>query len=78
MDEFAVCPNCLGAKLVGGLPCRNCGGQTMGGIATGRAKIDPATGKGCLHEFFSEKRAPCYYLLTCHKCGEHYDIDSGD
>ena len=59
--------------------CRNCGGQTMFGVATGMTNIDPNTGLGCVHEYNGEKRGNCYHVYTCkHGCGFQYDIDSGD
>ena len=58
--------------------CDNCGGQTMGLHATGRVFVDPATGLGCLHNYRGEKVGNCYHVYTCTKCGDRYDIDSGD
>jgi hypothetical protein len=60
------------------LACNNCGGQTMSLRATGRTRIDPTTGLGCLHEYRGQKAGNCYHIYTCTKCGDHYDIDSGD
>lgn len=60
------------------LACDNCGGQTMSLSATGRTRIDPATGLGCLHTYVSRTTSRCYHEHTCTKCGDRYDIDSGD
>ncbi|QGH72973.1 MAG: zinc ribbon domain protein [Siphoviridae sp. ctdEk19] len=59
-------------------PCRNCGGQTMGGEATGKVPLDRATGKPCLHSFEGKIAGRCYVVYTCRSCGYSYDIDSGD
>ena len=58
--------------------CSNCGGQTMGGRAQGVTRVDPATGLGCLHEYRGVTTSNCYHVYTCQKCGDRYDIDSGD
>jgi hypothetical protein len=58
--------------------CSNCGGQTMGGKALGYTRIDPATGKGCLHSVTGRNAGRCYTIYTCTKCKFSYDIDSGD
>lgn len=58
--------------------CCNCGGQTMAGKALGYTKIDPATGKGCHHEYTGRNAGRCYTIYTCKKCGYVYDIDSSD
>lgn len=60
------------------LACDNCGGQTMGLKATGRTRIDPATGMGCMHTYRGRTTSNCYHEYTCTKCGDRYDIDSGD
>lgn len=60
------------------LACDNCGGQTMSLTATGQTRVDPATGLGCLHEYRGVKAGNCYHVHTCTKCGDRYDIDSGD
>jgi len=60
------------------ITCRNCGGQTMSGVAQGYTRLDPATGLGCLHVWEGHKAGNCYHVYTCTKCGEWYDIDSGD
>lgn len=60
------------------LACNNCGGQTMSLTATGKTRIDPATGLGCLHAYRSETISNCYHRHTCSKCGDVYHIDSGD
>ena len=58
--------------------CNNCGGQDMGGKARGYTRLDPATGKGCLHAFVGRNAGRCYTVFTCSKCLDKYDIDSGD
>lgn len=58
--------------------CNNCGGQTMSLTATGLVRADPATGKGCLHEYHGQTTSNCYHEYTCKKCGDHFAIDSGD
>lgn len=58
--------------------CMNCGGQDMGGKPRGYVRIDPATGKGCMHTFTGRNAGRCYTVFTCTKCSERYDIDSGD
>lgn len=60
------------------LPCRNCGGQTMGLNPTGLVPIDPFTGLGCLHDYAHRLAGNCYHVYTCRKCDHTYDIDSGD
>jgi len=59
-------------------PCLNCGGQTMGGRASGYTKVDPNTGEGCHHTYTHRSGGRCYHIYTCTKCGDQYDIDSGD
>lgn len=73
------------AKIIAGyresddtFACNNCGGQTMSLHATGRVRIDPATGLGCLHAYRGVTTRNCYHEYTCTKCGDRYDIDSGD
>lgn len=60
--------------------CNNCGGQTMSLRATGQSRVDPTSpeGKGCLHEYRGRQAGNCYYVYTCVKCGDIYDIDSSD
>jgi hypothetical protein len=60
------------------LACNNCGGQTMGLKATGVTRVDPATGLGCLHDYRGRQEGNCFHVYTCTKCGDRYDIDSGD
>ncbi len=60
------------------LACNNCGGQTMSLTATGVTRVDPATGLGCLHAYSGRNAGRCYTIYTCAKCGDSYDIDSGD
>lgn len=73
--------NCMPAgydKQTDTVACDNCGGQTMSLTATGRTRIDPATGLGCEHTYTGRQAGNCYRIYTCTKCGDHYDIDSGD
>ena len=65
-------------KATDTLACDNCGGQTMSLRATGRTRIDPATGLGCMHKYNGVTTSNCYHEHTCIKCGDRYDIDSGD
>jgi hypothetical protein len=58
--------------------CTNCGGQTMSCKALGYTKIDPATGKGCIHHVTERLAGRCYHIYTCTKCKFSYDIDSSD
>ena len=60
------------------LACRNCGGQTMSGTATGLVPPDPETGLGCRHEYVHKLAGNCYHQYTCKRCGHRYFIDSGD
>jgi hypothetical protein len=60
------------------MACDNCGGQTMSLTATGRVRVDPATGLGCMHTYRSRTTSNCYHEHTCTKCGDRYDIDSSD
>jgi hypothetical protein len=60
----------------GHMECRNCGGQTMGGRASGRVYLRP-DGKPCAHEFTGTKAGNCYWRYSCDLCGDHYSIDSG-
>jgi len=59
------------------LPCRNCGGQTMGGQPTGKTFIRD-DGTPCVHEYTTLSLGRCYNRYTCKHCGYAYDIDSGD
>lgn len=65
-------------RETGLLECQNCGAQTMGCQATGKVKVDPATGKGCVHDYKGVNAGRCYTRYTCTKCGDEYHIDSGD
>ena len=57
--------------------CRNCGGQTMSGRATGEVRINKY-GIECHHEYESRTLGRCFYGYTCKHCGDYYTIDSGD
>jgi hypothetical protein len=79
-----ICPKCNGSgrepytAIYGAIPCQNCGGQTMSMRATGEVPMDPTTGLGCLHQYKHQLAGNCYHIYTCAKCGDRYDIDSGD
>lgn len=60
------------------LPCKNCGGQTMGGHAYGWTLPNPATQLGCKHQYTGRSGGRCYHIYTCNHCGYRYDIDSSD
>ena len=82
-----VCPVCNGtkkqevsytwksAKEV--VACRNCGGQTMLGEATGTVSLR-LDGTPCKHEYEVAHLAHCYTRSTCIHCGHSYDMDSSD
>lgn len=59
------------------LMCGNCGGQTMGGMATGETRERP-DGTACKHEYEYKSLGRCYHGYTCKHCGYGYTIDSGD
>jgi hypothetical protein len=88
--NMGLCPVCEGAKYrpipddikkyypgATHLPCGNCGGQTMGGVASGmvRLRLD---GTPCRHEYTHRSGGRCYHIYTCKHCSDSYDIDSGD
>lgn len=57
--------------------CRNCGGQTMYGVASGQVPLRP-DGTPCKHEYEGRNAGRCYTIYTCKHCGDKYDIDSSD
>lgn len=59
------------------LACTNCGGQTMGGNATGKVNTRP-DGTPCVHDYAYQNAGRCYHRYTCTRCGDVYCIDSGD
>jgi ribosomal protein L34E len=59
------------------LMCSNCGGQTMGGVATGETR-ERSDGTPCKHEYKYKSLGRCYHGYTCKHCGYGYTIDSGD
>lgn len=63
----------------GKITCRNCGGQTMYGKATGLTRLR-ADGTPCKHEYGGQRHPSwrCYNIYTCKHCGDRYDIDSSD
>lgn len=76
---LADCPKCEGtARSSSESDCRNCGGQTMAGRASGKTTINPKTGLGCLHEFEGHNAGRCYVRYVCKHCSYTYSIDSGD
>lgn len=62
----------------GWMACRNCGGQTMSLIATGKTYPRNDTGEPCKHEFVGRNAGRCYTVFTCKHCPETYEIDSSD
>jgi len=59
------------------LPCKNCGGQTMYGRATGQVPLRP-DGTLCQHSYISRNAGRCYTIYTCEHCSHYYNIDSSD
>ena len=59
------------------LGCRNCGGQTMYGVPTGKVPLR-ADGTPCKHEYVSKVAGRCLTDYTCKHCNHRYQIDSGD
>ena len=57
--------------------CRNCGGQTMFGQATGQVKLRP-DGTPCVHEYEGATIGRCLNRYICVHCRDSYDIDSSD
>lgn len=90
----ATCPKCNGScrmpandlnrrcygydKETDSLPCNNCGGQTMSLKAEGVTTIDPATGRGCMHDYQGSNAGRCLTRYVCTKCQDVYSIDSSD
>lgn len=92
VTNMLTCPKCNGSKRVpptesirkylpnvatydaatDTIACDNCGSQTMSLRGTG------VTRDGCLHEYEEETVGNCYHKYTCTKCGDVYNIDSGD
>ena len=60
------------------MECRNCGGQTMMGKATGLTLPRRDTAEPCVHSYKGVNKGRCYTVYTCEHCGSHFDIDSGD
>ena len=89
--EQGICPACSGTGKVPieesekqywnqgktHKSCKNCGGQTMEGYASGKVNLRD-DGTPCLHEVRETKLGNCYYGYTCIHCGYSYNIDSGD
>lgn len=59
------------------LRCGNCGGQYMMGVATGKVGLD-RDGVPCTHDYEVRQIAACLTEHTCKRCGDRYQIDSGD
>ena len=57
------------------LPCRNCGGQTMSGVATGKVPLRP-DGTPCRHEYVSRPVGRFKTFYKCKHCGHEHCIDS--
>jgi hypothetical protein len=68
-------------KTTGTVPCSNCGGQYMSGLATGVVRLNK-DGIPCAHAYAKtgpEDREPYGWReYTCRNCGDQYVIDSGD
>jgi len=60
------------------LSCRNCGGQTMSGTATGKVNLRIDNGEPCVHEYQGRDAGRCYVVYTCKHCNDYYGIDSSD
>jgi len=61
----------------GFMECRNCGGQTMGGVASGHVYLRPS-GEPCSHDWQGSSAGNCLHRYDCVHCGDRYYIDSGD
>lgn len=60
------------------LPCRNCGGQTMGLHGTGKVYLRK-DGSPCVHEYTrgpDDGRWRCYHHSVCKYCPQEVVIDS--
>jgi hypothetical protein len=79
MSALTTCPACQGTRLApdGHSACKNCGGQTMSGVATGKVRTRP-DGTACIHEHKGQEAGRCATRFTCSHCGDGYLIDSGD
>lgn len=90
-EGYAECPACHGSGI-GDPPdelnqkwyprtvrfaCRNCGGLSMAGVATGFTRLRP-DGTPCVHEWRGVTAGRCYRVFTCKHCQETYDEDSSD
>jgi len=63
--------------VIGEMECRNCGGQTMGGVGSGLARNRP-DGEPCVHQYTATNAGRCYTRHECKLCGDTYHIDSSD
>lgn len=77
MDQFPNCPVCLGNKVVNNHQCTNCGGQTMGGMASGKTFTN-IEGNPCKHTYQINDISRCYREYVCTLCPFRFPIDSGD
>lgn len=59
------------------LPCFNCGGQTMAGVATGKVLLNK-NNMPCYHEYKLIFLGNCWTKSICNHCGFEYEIDSSD
>lgn len=57
--------------------CRNCGGQTMYGNASGQVPLN-REGQPCVHSYTGTVIGRCLTEYVCKHCGHRYQIDSGD
>jgi len=57
--------------------CKNCGGQEMYGVATGRVNLN-RYGEPCLHRYKVYRIGQCLHRNKCLDCDSQFDIDSSD
>jgi len=57
------------------LPCWNCGGQTMSGIATGKVLLRN-DGSPCHHQYETVVLGNCWRKYVCKHCKDEHEIDS--
>ncbi len=67
----------ISEKVVLQRQCHNCGGQRMGGRATGRVRLRP-DGTPCIHYWEVTYHRPCYDQFRCVYCSDTYDRDTTD
>lgn len=57
--------------------CNNCGGQYMFGSPKGHVKL-ASNGDACWHDYVGTNAGRCLTNYKCTRCGDVYQIDSGD